>query len=55
MPSRFDPSMPLIHPLPDPDRVELRAGLAYTEAGGRKLAMDLYRHCCIWAEGAAVG
>ena len=39
---RFDPAMPLVHPLPDPERVELRTGLAYAEAGGRELAMDLY-------------
>jgi acetyl esterase/lipase len=42
MPRRFDPAMPLVHPLPDPDRVEVRAGLAYAEAGGRELAMDVY-------------
>ena len=42
MPPRFDPAMPLVHPLPDPERVELRAGLPYTGAGGRRLAMDLY-------------
>jgi acetyl esterase/lipase len=42
MPSRFDPAMPLVHPLPDPDRVELRPDLGYAEAGGRRLAMDLY-------------
>ena len=42
MPPRFDPSMPLVHPLPDPERVELRPGLAYAAAGGRALAMDLY-------------
>jgi acetyl esterase/lipase len=40
---RFDPSMPLVHPLPDPGRVEVQTGLAYTEAGGRELAMDVYR------------
>jgi acetyl esterase/lipase len=39
---QFDPAMPLVHPLPDPALVEVRAGLAYTEAGGRELAMDLY-------------
>jgi acetyl esterase/lipase len=39
---RFDPAMPLVHPLPDPERVELRPGLVYTRAGGRELAMDLY-------------
>ncbi len=27
MPSRFDPAMPLVHPLPAPERVEQRAGL----------------------------
>jgi acetyl esterase/lipase len=42
MPRRFDPAMPLVHPLPDPDRVEVRPGLAYAEAGGRELAMDVY-------------
>jgi hypothetical protein len=31
--ARFDPAVPLVHPLPDPDRVELRPGLAYAEAG----------------------
>ena len=31
--ARFDPAAPLVHPLPDPDRVELRPGLAYAEAG----------------------
>jgi acetyl esterase/lipase len=40
--ARFDPATPLVHPLPDPDRVDLRAGLVYAEAGGRELAMDLY-------------
>ncbi len=40
--ARFDPATPLVHPLPDPDRVELRAGLVYAEAGGRELVMDLY-------------
>ena len=39
---RFDPSMPLVHPLPGPERVELRPGLVYASAGGRELAMDLY-------------
>lgn len=39
---RFEPAAPLVHPLPDPDRVELRPGLAYADAGGRELAMDLY-------------
>ena len=41
MPS-FDPAAPLVHPLPDSERVELRPGLVYVEAGGRELAMDLY-------------
>jgi acetyl esterase/lipase len=40
--ARFDPATPLVHPLPDPERVEVRAGLVYAEAGGRELAMDLY-------------
>jgi acetyl esterase/lipase len=40
--ARFDPATPLVHPLPDPDRVEVRPGLAYAEAGGRELAMDVY-------------
>jgi acetyl esterase/lipase len=39
---RFDPAMPLVHPLPAPERVELRPGLVYTRAGGRELAADLY-------------
>jgi acetyl esterase/lipase len=39
---RFDPAMPLVHPLPDPERVELRPGLSYARAGDRELAMDLY-------------
>jgi acetyl esterase/lipase len=39
---RFDPAMPLVHPLPDPGQVEVRDGLAYTEAGGRQLLMDVY-------------
>jgi hypothetical protein len=39
---RFDPAMPLVHPLPDPGRVEVRAGLGYAGFGGRELAMDLY-------------
>jgi acetyl esterase/lipase len=41
MPS-FDPAAPLVHPLPDSERVELRPGLVYAEAGGRELAMDRY-------------
>jgi acetyl esterase/lipase len=40
--ARFDPAMPLVHPLPDPERVEVRPGLVYAEAGSRELAMDLY-------------
>jgi acetyl esterase/lipase len=40
--ARFDPARPLVHPLPDPDRVELRPGLVYTRADGRALAMDAY-------------
>jgi acetyl esterase/lipase len=40
--ARFDPAQPLIHPLPDPDRVELRPDLVYTNADGRALAMDAY-------------
>jgi acetyl esterase/lipase len=40
--ARFDPAAPLVHPLPDPDQVELRPDLAYTHAGGRELAMDIY-------------
>jgi len=39
----FDPARPLVHPMPDPELVEVRAGLAYAGAGGRELAMDLYR------------
>jgi hypothetical protein len=39
---RFDPATPLVLPLPDPDRAELRPGLAYASADGRELAMDLY-------------
>jgi acetyl esterase/lipase len=41
--ARFDVTAPLVHPLPDPDRVEVEAGLVYATAGGRELAMDLYR------------
>jgi acetyl esterase/lipase len=40
--AQFDPTQPLVHPLPDPDRVELRPDLVYTHAGGRTLAMDVY-------------
>jgi acetyl esterase/lipase len=40
--ARFDPTQPLVHPLPNPDRVELRPDLVYTHAGGRPLAMDVY-------------
>ncbi|HEX7146533.1 MAG TPA: hypothetical protein VF512_03420 [Actinomycetota bacterium] len=39
---RFDPATPLVHPLPDPDRAEVRPGLVYATADGRELAMDLY-------------
>jgi acetyl esterase/lipase len=39
---RFDPTTPLVHPLPDPDRAEVRPGLVYANADGRELAMDLY-------------
>jgi dienelactone hydrolase len=39
---RFDPARPLVHPLPEPDRVELRPDLVYTHADGRGLAMDAY-------------
>jgi acetyl esterase/lipase len=40
--ARFDPAQPLVHPLPDPDRVELRPDLVYAHAGGRELTMDVY-------------
>lgn len=40
--ARFDPAQPLVHPLPDPERVELRADLVYAHADGRELAMDVY-------------
>jgi hypothetical protein len=40
--ARFNPAQPLVHPRPDPDRVELRPGPVYTHAGGRALAMDVY-------------
>jgi acetyl esterase/lipase len=39
---RFDTATPLVHPLPGPDRAEVRPGLAYAKADGRELAMDLY-------------
>lgn len=39
---RFDPTTPLVHPLPDRDRAEVRPGLVYANADGRELAMDLY-------------
>jgi acetyl esterase/lipase len=39
---RFDPATPLVHPLPGPDRAEVRPGVVYTNADGRELAMDLY-------------
>jgi dienelactone hydrolase len=40
--ARFDPTQPLVYPLPDPDQVELRPDLVYAKAGGRALAMDVY-------------
>jgi acetyl esterase/lipase len=40
--ARFDPARPLVHPLPDPDRVELQPDLVYTHGDGRELAMDVY-------------
>jgi acetyl esterase/lipase len=40
--ARFDPARPLVHPLPDPARVELRPDLVYAHADGRELAMDVY-------------
>jgi acetyl esterase/lipase len=40
--ARFDPATPLVHPLPDPERVEVRPGLVYAEVDGRELVMDLY-------------
>jgi hypothetical protein len=40
---RFDPAMPLVHPLPDPGLVEVGRRPAYASFGGRELAMDLYR------------
>lgn len=40
--ARFDPAQPLVHPLPDPDRVELRPDLVYAHDDGRALAMDVY-------------
>jgi acetyl esterase/lipase len=40
--ARFDPTQPLAHPLPDPQRVELRPDLVYGHANGRELAMDVY-------------
>jgi acetyl esterase/lipase len=40
--ARFDPAWPLVHPLPDPARVELRPDLVYDRADGRELAMDVY-------------
>jgi hypothetical protein len=40
--ARFDPTQPLVHPLPEPDRIELRPDLVYTHADGRGLAMDVY-------------
>jgi acetyl esterase/lipase len=38
-----DPTRPLVHPLPDLDRVERQADLVYAAAAGRELAMDVYR------------
>lgn len=38
----LDPARPLVHPLPDPNRIELRPDLVYTHADGRTLAMDVY-------------
>jgi len=40
--ARFDPARPLVHPLPDPARVELRPDLVYAHVDGRDLAMDVY-------------
>ena len=40
--AQFDPAQPLVHPLPDPKRVELRPDLVYAHTGGRELAMDVY-------------
>jgi acetyl esterase/lipase len=40
--ARFDPARPLVHPLPDPARVELRPDLVYARVDGRELAMDVY-------------
>ena len=40
--ARIDPAQPLVHPLPDPKRVELRPDLVYAHTGGRELAMDVY-------------
>ena len=39
---RFDPATPLVHPLPGPERAEVRPAMAYAKADGRELAMDLY-------------
>jgi acetyl esterase/lipase len=41
--ARFDPAAPLVHPLPGPEQVEVRAGLEYAAAAGRELALDVYR------------
>jgi hypothetical protein len=40
--AEFDPGQPLVHPLPDPERVELRPDLVYAHADGHALAMDAY-------------
>ena len=31
---RFDPATPLVHPLPGPERAEVRPGVVYAEAAG---------------------
>ena len=40
--ARFDPAQPLVHPLPDPEQVEVRPDLIYGHTNGRELAMDVY-------------
>jgi dienelactone hydrolase len=40
--AQFEPTQPLVHPLPDPDRVQVRPDLVYAHADGRELAMDVY-------------